>query len=458
MKRIIAAISSVSLAVLLCFGGMLLWAGLVQVGTKAATVVAGSAGERVNYSIDYDEDFAPLIRIGKSEYGSATVETYTDLNGRHRDKPVRGSGTFIETFAARRQSYPDRVKSFAESYSPREIWFLVHDGNAEGGCWLECYTPGIPGRTTCLGTLGATEETPDLEHRFDVDLSSWKFRKSVGGLDNGTLRYGSWNFPGILFLAANDGIRLVNLEQRTCTLIASLPPGCVGIYGGLRARGDIPTIQRGRRFDPLDWHVIVRTDDSLIRMNLDGSDVVRMELPQDIRSYKINYCEMYDGSPYLLASLDVPVFDKTSVRGAIFDVNSSGELTNRRDYAWVNPRTALSETADSLCRGMEMPTPLLTGGAAFFSAATGAPWSRTQNTLRFLPAIVSGLIAVWFSRRFQSRQPHSHQTFWLVFAACLGVFGYIGYRYHRRWPNAELREASVDSFIPPALNGLEVFA
>ena len=458
MKRIIAAISSVSLAILVCFGAMLLWAGLVQVGTKAATVIVGPAGEQVNYSIAHDEDSAPLIRIDKSLYGSATVETYTDLNGRHRDKPVRGSGAFIETFAARRQSYPSRVKSFAESYSPREIWFLVHDGNADGGCWLECYTPGIPGRTTCLSKMGATQETPELQDRFDVDLSSWKFRKSVGGLRSGTLQYGSWDLPGILFLAANDGIRLVNLEQRTCTLISSIPQGFEGTYAGQRARGDVPTIQRGRRFDPSDWHVIVRTVDSLIRMNLDGSDVVRMELPQDIRSHKINYCETYDGSPYLHASLDVPVFDKTSVRGAIFDVNSSGELSNRRDYAWLNSRYALSETADSLCRGMEMPAPLLTGGAAVFSAATGAPWSPTQNTLRFLPAIVSGLIAVWFSRRFQSKQPQSHQVLWLAFVACLGVFGYIGYRYHRRWPPVGFRAMKADSFAAPAANGLEVVA
>jgi hypothetical protein len=458
MKRIIAAISSVSLAILVCFGAMLLWAGLVQVGTKAATVIVGPAGEQVNYSIAHDEDSVPLIRIDKSEYGSATVETFTDLNGRHRDKPVRGSGAFIETTAPGNRSYPSRVKWIAESYSPREIWFLVHDGNADGRCWLECYTPGIPGRTTCLGTLGATEEPPDFEHCFDVDLSSWKFRKSVGGLDNGTLQYGSWNFPGILFLAANDGIRLVNLEQRICTLIASLPPGFEGIYGGRRARSDALTSERGRRFDRVDWHVIVRTVDSLIRMNLDGSDVVRMELPQDIRSHKITYCETYDGSPYLHASLNVPVFDKTSVRGAIFDVNSSGELSNRRDYAWLNSRNALPETADSLCRGMEMPSPMLTGGAAVFSAATGAPWSATQNTLRFLPAIVSGLIAVWFSRRFQSKQPHSHQVLWLVFVACLGVFGYIGYRYHRRWPPAEFRTLTVDSFVAPAANGLEVFA
>ncbi len=132
-----------------------------------------------------------MIRIDESLHGSATVKTYTDLNGRHRDKPVRGSGAFIETFAARRQSYPGRVKSFAESCSPREIWFLVHDGNAEGGCWLECDTPGIPGRTTCLSTIGETEEVPDLQHRFDVDLISWKFWKSIEDLDRGQLHYGS---------------------------------------------------------------------------------------------------------------------------------------------------------------------------------------------------------------------------------------------------------------------------
>jgi hypothetical protein len=193
-------------------------------------------------------------------------------------------------------------------------------------------------------------------------------------------------------------------------------------------------------------------------MNLDGSDIVKMELPRDVRSHKIDYCETYDGSTYLHASLNVPVFDKASVRGAIFDVNSSGELLNRRDYAWVNQGRGLSETAESVSLGMAMPAPLLTAGAAAFSAATGAPWSPTQNTLRFLPAIVSGCVAVWFSMRFQSKQPHSHQAFWLVFVACLGVFGYIGYRYHRRWPPAELRAMTADSFATPAANGLEIFA
>ena len=280
----------------------------------------------------------------------------------------------------------------------------------------------------------------------------------MGRLQSNLIQYGSWDSPGIQLLAAHDGVRLVNLEKRSCTLIASLPEGFEGIYGGRRSRVDGPTDWRKRRYDPSDWHVIIRTVDSLLRMNLDGSGLIRMELPEDIRSHKITYCETYDGSPYLHASLDVPVFDKTSVRGAVFDVNSSGELSNRRDYAWLNSRNALSETADSLCRGMEMPAPLLTAGVAAYSAATGAPWSRTQNTLRFLPAIVSGVIAVWFSRRFQSKQPHSHQTFWLVFVACLGVFGYIGYRYHRRSPPAELSALTADSFVAPAANGLEVFA
>jgi hypothetical protein len=139
-------------------------------------------------------------------------------------------------------------------------------------------------------------------------------------------------------------------------------------------------------------------------------------------------------------------------------VKTYTDLNGRHRDKPVRGSGALSETADSVSLGMAMPTPMLTGGAAVFSAATGAPWSPTQNTLRFLPAIVSGLIAVWFSRCFQSKQPHSHQTFWLVFAACLGVFGYIGYRYHRRWPPVGFREMTVDSFVAPATNGLEVFA
>ena len=134
MKRIIAAIASVSLAILICFGAMLLWAGLVQVGTKAATTIAGSEREYVHHTIQYDVDFGPLVYTSKRQYGSATVATYTDLNGLPRYEPHLGSGNSIETLAPRTQSYPSRVTFSAHSYSPTELWFLVHDGNVSGGC------------------------------------------------------------------------------------------------------------------------------------------------------------------------------------------------------------------------------------------------------------------------------------------------------------------------------------
>ncbi len=105
---------------------------------------------------------------------------------------------------------------------------------------------------------------------------------------------------------------------------------------------------------------------------------------------------------------------------------------------------------------------LIAAVAAWNSAAAGTPWSQLQSWLRFMPAVLSGLIAAWLCRRHQASLGHQtgpghpHRMLWITFVVLFGVFGYIGYRYHRRWPVWDSEFDSVNGFAPPAMTGIEV--
>ncbi len=183
----------------------------------------------------------------------------------------------------------------------------------------------------------------------------------------------------------------------------------------------------------------------------------------DVRDSRIFYSESFANRRFLHTTSIVSHYEKSFVKGAIFEVSESGELLNRRGYAWENSTGNPTEFADSLRLGMSAPSPLIAASAAGISAAEGTPWSRLQSWLRFTPAVLSGLIGIWLCRRHQASLGHqaglgdSHRILWLTFVVLFGVFGYIGYRYHRRWPVRNSEFDSVNGFAPPPMAGIEVF-
>jgi len=470
MTRIITSISSVTLAVFIACGALLLWAGVVQIAAHMLALVVGSPAEFVLRGIGIDENGEPTVTIREFKPGVPQQYRYTDLNGNQKEKPVDDVEfrTTIESLpmSAIHTKLADsqfkRVSRVAESSNPLEYWFLVHDGRSPGGCWLECYTPPIPGKVICIGAFGASSKIPEQNERFPIRLADLVMTQVVSDyMGSATMFYDSPRSFNLRFRATSAGIYVINFKDRTALKFSDLPVGFVRMDVG--GRRDVEPKKRHRLyFDPEDWCLLIRTSDSLIRMNAAGGDVMQILLPEDVRDSRISYWESFANRRFLRANSAVYHYEKSFVKGAIFEVSESGELLNRRDYAWEDPTGNPTEFSDSLRLGMSAPLPLIAAVAAWNSAAAGTPWSQLQSWLRFMPAVLSGLIAAWLCRRHQASLGHQtgpghpHRMLWITFVVLFGVFGYIGYRYHRRWPVWDSEFDSVNGFAPPAMTGIEV--
>ena len=156
----------------------------------------------------------------------------------------------------------------------------------------------------------------------------------------------------------------------------------------------------------------------------------------------------------LHAKSQMIIYDVIAETGSFFDVTKTGELRNRRDYAWENPSGGWSELAESCRISLAVPTPLLTAGEAVGSALSGHIWSQKQLWPRLITSLLSGGVAVLLCLRHQKEQRVSRPMFWIVFVALFGVFGFLGYRFtvaglHLRPLDHSHRRQQTDSKFSP---------
>jgi hypothetical protein len=464
VTRPASLLSSLTLASLIAGGAMLLWAGVIQCVIVALTMTVGTV--RVEHShLSFDNDGIPFVQVRSTE-SSAYSLTYTDLDGIPRDKPTdTGIGAYIRIdtpgswdWIASSESRFRRVRRIAANQEETEIWFLLHDGADPGGCWLECYSTEVSARVACIGINGMTAEVPASDHRFQVSLKELLTTNVIGFLtDSGQhLYYGGSGSPAILYLAAVDGVRQIDLESRTTTTICERPSGFVGISGCLRGESD-PARFRRRGFDPTDWYVLIRTNNSLLRTDAAGDGLFSISLPAEFSDHGLTYRETISGRPFVVAESRNTSTRFVDVRGAIFDVSETGELLNRRDYQWRDLSGGLSEPVENIIQALAMPTSLLAGGAAVISFVSNTG-GRDRLWLTLPIAALSGLIAAWLCAKHQAGHGFSNRLVWWGFTFLFGVFGYLGYRFHRRWPPVEFHTITADEFVGPEASGIEVFA
>lgn len=462
MKNIVAAISNVTLAGAIAVGAMLLWAGLVQVG-KVVLQSARSMRDFESRHISFDDDGQPLIRVQKRT-GGVVETTYTDLAGLRRERPTSNGShyrLYLDAFAVVPPSiwmtsdiHLHRVRLLAESYDPTENWYVVHGTEDGGTCWLECYELGVPGRLLCLGETGTSESPPVPADRFQLTPIDNVLGRRQCQLYNGQMRYGSSLSPGFILLACDDGIRLVDLANRTSRVMATMPSDFVGMAVGRSNSDEPPSSLAQRGFDPAEWQIMIRTTSSLICMDANGRQWMTLAIPEEHQNHRLNLIENFDGTMLLYAKSQQIIYDASHDQGSFYDVTRTGELKNRRGYAWKDPYSGLSELADSCCTSLAVPMPVFVAGEAFGSSLTGQPWSQKLFWPRLITSLLSGGLAVLLCLRHQKEQTVSHRIFWIVFVALFGIFGFIGYRFHRHWPSF----AATRPFAAKPTTGLEVFA
>lgn len=461
----ISLISSLTLSTFIATAMMLASVAVVRFGVT--TVSTFSVGDSVSHGLDFEGD-VPVIQVSRFENGEY-VKVYTDLQGNQRDAPTSSTLVSGAHLPARRswtlQNEADsdfyRVRRIAQLREEKERWFLIHDGTEAGDVWMECYSETANRRVTCLGTAGKSTTVPAPNDRLTVPLQDL-VRTSRFATPNGAtfLDLPKTNFGHpYLYFADTECIYQLDVLKKTLTNVCELPPGTRSITSTLQGEYSKARF-RGREtdFDPTEWYLLARTGDSIIRMNALGEEHLRIPLPREAHGKGgVTYYERLDGRPLLMTSFTKPGHNSSQGFGAIFNIADSGELIDRQDYEWRNKYAGMSKTSEDIAMALTAPCVLVAGGTAVSGEIFHTKWTLRRLWLAIPLALLSGGIAMWMCMRHQTAHNASDRTVWRIFVFLLGIFGYFGYRFHRRWVPAELQIDSAENFSPAAATGIEIF-
>ena len=457
-------VSSLTLAAMLAAAMMLLWAAAVTAGTTVWTTLF--PGEVfVTHSIAFRSE-QPVVQVGEFRNGNYS-RSYIDLNGKPVEKPdsaglISTAGLYVGRpwgWMNEANAAYSRIQFIARNHEGLEVWFLVHDGTEQGGIWFECYSEAARQRVTFLGTAGATPRIPPPEQRFRLRLREMLSGRRYSSLLGHSVSEFSGSAVGgaSLYLADQHSIRQVNFRERSVTTICDTPSAFVALTGVLRGEHSLARF-RDRTFDPADWYLFVLTRSALVRMNAAGGDRLDIPLPDDVQYDTVSYFQRVEGRPLVMTAHSQRGSNFEEVSGAIFDLTDSGELTNRQNYAWRDLLSGFSTEAEDAIIGVTFPISLVIGGTAIASQILPSKWTLRRLWLAIPLSLFSGLLALWLCRAHMATHGSPNRNLWLGFVFLLGLFGYIGYRYHRRWIRAELQITPEREFVGPTMTGIEVLA
>jgi hypothetical protein len=170
----------------------------------------------------------------------------------------------------------------------------------------------------------------------------------------------------------------------------------------------------------------------------------------------------------------------------LFWLDAAGKVTRRRTVALEHSETVLDDPRVVVwfigaCLPAPLPLtifpPLVSGektGANDGEATFFQTWRRglTVAWPVLLAGALVGLAAAWRCYRRQMRYAQPRTAAWVVLVFLLGIPGYWGYRWHRRWPvllpcphcgataprDREHCPHCGEEFPPPPARQIEVFA
>lgn len=145
----------------------------------------------------------------------------------------------------------------------------------------------------CIGTSGASQKIPEQNARFSIRLADLVMTQVVSDYKgSSTMNYDSPRSFNLRLLATSAGIYVINFKDRTALKFSELPAGFIRMDVGLRYDAE-PKKNQSNTYDPANWCLLIRTSDSLIRMDAAGGDVMQISLPEDVRDSRIFYSEPF---------------------------------------------------------------------------------------------------------------------------------------------------------------------
>ena len=212
------------------------------------------------------------------------------------------------------------------------------------------------------------------------------------------------------------------------------------------------------------------TPDSVIVFHSVNAPLVEYQLPPRLAGQRVSFCLADDDTLILTKQVEnsfrIVSPGVSEIKTEYTRISPSGEVLTQQVITRRNPHHGgygeVSDTVVMNVAALAVPgtltSTLFAGGLLPLLNDRGSnPISEriTESLGMTWPAIlIATLLSAglcWFVVRRQAeyRLPHSYG--WLVFVFLLGLPGYLGYRFHRKWPVKDIPPA-------PVSTGCEIFA
>ncbi len=347
------------------------------------------------------------------------------------------------------------------------FWFFVHDGDSPGRGYILGSDIETKRATAYVGTKGFRSDKPPYEEQFRMDVRNLK-------------KYETYQ-NRFLFLVTEDGLVLVDFEQRMVRCLGKVP--------------DVISAQESRR-DPLirDPYqeavpdlLLVRTPDHVVSIDFEGREVERWVIPPGLRGAPLSWQRLPNRQSLVRT---------TNLQGRLgnelFWIEPTGKVVRHLqvDLAVIKPdhRPWTTRLAQKMAQLLAVPSAPVLG-----LILAGDPWdfeASGRSRPRSLPyplalagawrdyrwsievnLVLAAVLSVCCYRRHRGHGLPAAGG-WALFVLIFGVPAYLGYLAHRKWPE-RLPCPSCQQPVPrdrpgclacgkefpqPALTGVEVFA
>ncbi|HEY7314306.1 MAG TPA: hypothetical protein VH643_33450 [Gemmataceae bacterium] len=383
-------------------------------------------------------------------------------------------------------SWEERIRSFEDGRTPPVRWHFISDGRPDGMAYFAGYDSQSK---MCIGYLGAA--------RFQAELPPMQERIPFGGFlvgppsrvfcpDRGTRRAPAISpreagtpegalSPWMVYVLGRDQ-KLYEADLRTRTVRIVLDEA------GLRSVALVRDSLNPARAS--FYRLAARTDDAVLVLDEHGRELRRYPIPEMLRDRTIAVAETSGGEALMYWNSPEDLLT-TQVEYRICWVRPDGRFrTSGRTLPYHNPFQSMQTLSAAVVPSplaLDVLLALLRNSSQERREADRAeslPEAMVLTLVDFWPSLAVaqllalGLAVLCYRRQLRYGASRGERIVWPLFVLLLGLPGWIGYRFGRRWPVLEKCPTCGDAVprdrgdcvrctteIPlPALKGTEVFA
>ncbi len=431
-------------------------------------------------------DVEQILKIDRSAISRETVPAIAQQATlpEHRERDTGGGRRHGNRFVLLEY----KTKSTGEPDVRPENWYFVLNDVRTGRGWLEGYDRATRERIGFIGRNGLSAEPPAesdqfapapgelLRGTYQRCLLEWQDFFRIYGDHNSSAVHFDGKYPVSLrecLILDDAGVHLIDLQARTASVLV---PGPVE---SMAAASQLEPLPEGFVIDDPQDHwkedrryllkirLAIRTKESVQLLDLVRDQQRELNLPTELQTKPIDLMLLGDGGAVARTSTVVPLRSVgnglDAVRMRLTWFQPDGRVARQEDVDYWRSSSTFSAEAGMLMANVAMPAPLASTilvclNTAFMSddAAASGFLQRLSAVIRamwpgILLALASGLLGCWLLERHRRRHRLPRDMRWLVFAFLLGVPGFVGYVWHRRWPPVQLAPA-------PELTGIEIVA